>query len=121
MTRAMELEGLYSRGGLSCVQSGKSRFYCIDFSRPSPGRVNLGGDFTKTRALWRLGTAFYEYVAILRIALLPRPKARIANPQSADIARKRRSTAGPVTDRRASFTRRFRAVWVRHASIRGQI
>ena len=44
-------------------------------------------------------------------------------PESQKIAPIRRYRAeaalnGPVTDRRASFTRRFRAVRVRHASIR---
>jgi hypothetical protein len=50
------------------------------------------------------------------IALLP-PQSQ--NLPSADKAyRAEAALNGPVTDRRASFTRRFRAVRVRHASIR---
>ena len=58
------------------------------------------------------------YVAISRNrALLHRPK----RPKSESPIRRYHAEAalnGPVTDRRACFTRRFRAVRVRHASIR---
>jgi hypothetical protein len=80
-------------------------------------RVNLGGEFTKTTglgaALWR-GPVLCRQIS-REIALLP--------PQSQRYRQSRRYRAeaalnGPVTGRRASFTPQFRAVRVRHASIR---
>jgi hypothetical protein len=56
------------------------------------------------------------YVAISRNRALKcyRPKVRISRPQ---ISRASAALNGPVTDRRESFTRRFRAVRVRNGSL----
>jgi hypothetical protein len=97
---------LYSRV-VQC-EIRKIEVYDIDFSRPSP-------DIKSGRGIhcnYRFGS---DYVAISRNRAFTAPK-----PES-PIRRYRAEAAlnGPVTDRRAStFTRRFRAVRVRHASIR---
>ena len=83
--------------GLSSVKSERSRVCDIDFSRPSPESKSGSGEFTSTTGLGAVLCRNFEKSRFYR------PKVRIN---------------GPATDRRTSFTRRFRAVRVRHASIR---
>jgi len=94
---------LYSR--VSQCEFRKIEVYCIDFSRPSPVSKFAGGIHYRITGLGAILCRHFEK---------SRPKSE------STIGRYRAEAAlnGLATDRRTSFTRRFRAVRVRHASIR---
>jgi len=87
---------LYSRVVVCVIK--KIEVYYIDFSRPSP-ESKTGREIHQNN---RFGSG----------SDAPQPESPTR------ISRAKAALNSPVTDRRASFTRRFRAVLVRYASIR---